>query len=146
MQLIRRLSLMLTGLLPLTACSAPAATPGREQQAQRQREFGEDDKRIARALSIGGGEVRAGKSPRFYATLCGLALASIAERMQDSGILTAEQSRAFAQAEALYARRAADGATRAERDAIQLEIDTLYPEPGDKARFAIGCLRELAEE
>lgn len=132
---------ILATLLALTGCSA-AREPAADQPPQK--EFSAEDKRIARRLSLGGGETREASSPRFYATLCTLALDSIAERIQDGGMLSGEQSRAFAQAHALWARRAAEGAAPAEREAARKEVEEAYPEPASRARFAIGCLRDLA--
>lgn len=135
----------LIGVTALSACSPPQVPAAPRQQAQAKMQFSDEDRRIARALSLGGGEIKKTRDPRFYATLCGLALASVAERMQNSTLLSAEQSRAFSQAQNIYARRAADGSTAAERQAVSKEVEADYPDPADRARFAIGCLRDLVQ-
>lgn len=139
---VRRNRYLFAALLALAACSGQADTATRQQDGSPQASFSDEDRRAARALSVGGPEARATGSPGFYATLCSLALKSIDERLQDSGLLSAEQNRAFARAREIYAGRAAAGSA-SERDDWRREVEATYPNPNERTRFTIGCLKDL---
>lgn len=137
-----------TRLLPaaalmLTACSISTDAPEQRQSAAP-KIFSVEEKRIARALSIGGNDIDASAAPQYQATLCSLALAAINDRLRNSGALSAEQQQALRQAQAHFQRRSTTGLSLEERSQTRKEVETAYPEPADRARFAIGCLRDLA--
>lgn len=136
----RLCSLVAFGLLG--ACSS-ADAPEANRDMSSQKVFTADDKRIATALSIGGEDNVPDASPQYRATLCSLALESIADQMQRGGILTDEQQQAFASAQSLYSRRAAANTSSEERAQLLKDVETNYPNRSDRARFAIGCLRDL---
>lgn len=138
MRHVRWFSLVALGVLG--ACSADGA-PAENVEGPQQRVFSEDDRRVARALSVGRNDLSTSLSPQFRATLCGLALEAIEERMQ--GALSAEQQQAFAQAQTLYRQRATAGLSREERRRTISEVEASYPDDGERARFAISCLQDL---
>jgi hypothetical protein len=133
----------LISLSVLSACYA-ANSQADQTKVTEQRAFAPEDKRVARVLSIGGQESTVNDSPQYGATLCKLALETIESRMNGGGILTDEQQRIFAQAQSLYRQRASAGVSRETQEQTQNEVETAYPNEGDRARFAIGCLRDLA--
>lgn len=130
--------------LPI-ACAPPS--DGDRNLGQRQGEekvFTEEEQRIARTLSIGEQVSDAEASPREESILCDLALTSIEERMQNSGVLSVEQRKAFASAQAYYRRRAASNISATELHNVRKDVEASYPEPSDRARFAMECLRDLS--
>ena len=60
------------------------------------------------------------------------------------GALSDEQLKAFAQAQSLYDQRARAGASAEDAQLTRDEVETAYPDESDRARFAIGCLQDLA--
>lgn len=132
-------SLLLTAL---SACSSEANV-STDDPVLAQRVYGEEDKRVAKALSIGGDDTPKDESPQYRAMLCNLALSSIKDRMFGSGVLSEQQQRAFSQAHALYLRKAEEGLSKAELHQNRISVQTTYPEGVDRARIAIGCLRDL---
>ena len=111
------------------------------ETSQRQT-FTEEDKRVARLLSVGNDEIDESASPQYRATLCSLAFQAIEERMR--GALSDEQRQAFAQAQSLYDQRARAGISEEDAQLTRDEVETAYPDESDRARFAIGCLQDLA--
>ena len=137
MRYIRGFSLIALGVLG--ACSSDS-TPVENIEDQQQ-VFSEDDRRVARALSVGTNDLNTSLSPQFRATLCSLALEAIEERMQ--GALSEAQQQAFAQAQSLYRQRARAGVSQEERRTTLSEAEASYPDQSERARFAISCLQDL---
>lgn len=126
----------------LAACSVESETVQNEVYSQ-DKSFSDEDKRIARALSLGdAGNVGTG-TPQYQATLCLLALNSIEDRLLESGILTVEQQRAFSKARDLYGRRSKTGVSKDAQEKNLRDVEAAYPDAANRARFAIGCLRDL---
>ncbi|MCH2486333.1 MAG: hypothetical protein MK010_01120 [Erythrobacter sp.] len=123
------------------ACSSNEA-PAEKTGTSQQQTFSDEDKRIARLLSVGSDDIDESASPQYRATLCSLALQTIEERMR--GALSDEQRQAFAQAQSLYDRRARTGVSAEDQQQTRDEIETAYPDESDRVRFAIGCLQDLA--
>lgn len=141
--MMKRLNLLApVALCALTACSGTEA-PTKTVAASKRQSFSAESKRVARSLSIGAERGNLKGSPQFRAALCSLALKVIEERLRQGVALSAEQERAFAQAQALYERRAAAGLTPDERQKTMSAVEAAYPEEGDRARFAIACLRDM---
>lgn len=131
------------------SCSAPAADGPVTDGMSGAKQFSEDDRRAARALSIGNVRtVAMTDNPLDQAVLCSLAIGEIAERMQTSGMgLTQEQIEAVIMAKKIYDRRAIAAARTKPADAIQTaraRIAEANPEPSARAQTAIACLRQLA--
>lgn len=133
----------LSALIALSAVSACSSSevPVEETETSQQKAFTEEDRRIARLLSVGGNDIDDSASPRYRATLCNLALQAIEERLR--GALSDEQRQAFAQAQSVYDRRARAGASPEDRRLSRDEVEADYPDERDRARFAIGCLQAL---
>ena len=138
MRHIHWFSLVTLGVLG--ACSADS-TPVEKTDVPQQPVFSEEDRRVARALSVGSNDLSPSLSPQFRAALCSLALEAIEERLQ--GSLSEEQRQAFAQAQSLYRQRARAGVSQEERRSTLSEVEASYPEQSERARFAISCLQEL---
>lgn len=134
----------LAAVFALAGCTASPDTADADREPQAPRTFSAEERRVAQALSVGGSDVREASSPRSYAMLCTMALDTLGTRMEDGALLSAEQRQAFAAARRIYRERATGGLSREEQDALRREVETAHPEPGDRARFGIGCLRELA--
>jgi hypothetical protein len=139
-QSVLRASLASAAILMLTACSA--ATDIQEQQPSKA-EFSAEDKRVAQALSIGRNVERVDTTPQYEAMLCNLALEAIGDRLENTDLLTSEQIEVFERAKALYRDRAGVGLTTEEREKTRNDVEAAYPETKDRARFAMGCLRDL---
>jgi hypothetical protein len=133
---------MIAATLGVGACSTSADPPEQQKSLVRQ-QFTDQDKRIARALSLGGDDILRKAKPQYEATLCSLALDAIEDNVKDSGILSSEQRRALKQAEAIFQLRAVTGLSAEESEQTRRAVETAYPERSTRARFAIGCLRNL---
>ncbi|GAA3786603.1 hypothetical protein GCM10022600_03030 [Qipengyuania pelagi] len=132
-------SLIATGVLGACSAGKPATE---ERKVSQQKTFSAEDKRIASVLSIGNDEISSTVSPQYRATLCSLSLQAIEDGMRST--LSDEQRQAFAQAQALYDQRSAAGLSQDDRERTVEEVEAAYPNPIDRARFAIGCLQDLA--
>lgn len=133
--------LAMIALCMVGACSSNEA-PTKNTKTSQQQTFTDEDKRIARLLSVGSDDIDESASPQYRATLCSLALQAIEERML--GVLSDEQRQAFAQAQSLYDQRARTGMSAPDQEQTRDEIETAYPDDSDRVRFAIGCLQDLA--
>jgi hypothetical protein len=98
---------------------------------------------VAQALSIGRNVERVDTTPQYEAMLCNLALEAIGDRLENTDLLTSEQIEVFERAKALYRDRAGVGLTTEEREKTRNDVEAAYPETKDRARFAMGCLRDL---
>ena len=142
-QVLNRRTLPAFMLLSLAACSDPSGVAP-EQSPQTKTDFSDQDKRIARALSIGGEKVGdSDETPQFQALVCSLALEKIQRQLEGPGALSTEQQQAFEQARRLFARRAAAGLSEAELGQNRARAQESDPEVNDSARVAIGCLRDI---
>lgn len=133
---------LLIALSIMSGCSYEE-TPNSGHQVREFETFGPDDKRAAQMLSIGRQDKHGNASPQYQAALCSLALASIKDRLREGGLLTGEQQRAFSKAQILYNKRAAKGISEEESEINLTDVEAAYPNDSDRARFAIGCLRDL---
>lgn len=132
----------LVALSVLSACSGPEGSKV-ESDLKEAETFGPEERQVARRLSIGSQNLDSNSSVQYQAALCSLALSSIQTRLREGGLLSAEEQRAFAQAQSLYRQRAAVGISDEQREKILTDIKVAYPNQSDLARFAIGCLRDL---
>lgn len=127
----------------LGGCSSSDPRPSNGYEVSAPQAFTEDDKRVARALSISSDDSQANVTPQYRAALCVLALKSIGELMNGGNLLSDEQQRAFTQAQSIYSRRASSGLSQIERERTFDDVEAANPNQRDRARFAIGCLRDL---
>ena len=138
-----RVNLLFAPLVALGACSGLDDTEIVEDSIKPPSEFSAEHKRAALALSIGSDELTDPQDEEYKLVLCSVALEAIQEKIKESGLLTPEQQQAFDQARKSYEQRAVQGANPAEVAQTRSEIESLYPEVSDRARFAVGCLRDL---
>lgn len=143
MQIFSLSTTALAALCILAGCTPSADEDRARQDTSAQRTFSAEERRIARALSLGGDEVRDRSSPQSYAMLCSIALEAIGARLESGNLLSAEQRQAFTAARRMYSERATAGISRQEQDALRREVEAAYPETGDRARLGIGCVRSL---
>jgi hypothetical protein len=135
-------------LVSLTACSGGEES-GRKAAEAQERRFSEEDKRAARALSIGDSRAIEGSdSPYAQALLCNHAVQSIADRLRSAGSLNAEQLRGFDQTRAYYERQLLGRGKLEGKSASQIQKDrqktaAANPDPVANARLAIACLQML---
>ena len=130
-------------LLALPSCAPSPKRDGPDDPPMPQRTFSEEDRRIAQLLSLGKSEISETSSPQAYAMLCMMALDALAERMKSGDLLTADQERGFIEAQAVFRQRATKGLAENEQVALRNGVKAAHPEPHTRARFAIGCLRDL---
>lgn len=139
----------LAALSLLSACSSnqqPAPPPADDKQ------FSEEDKRAARALSISNNEaITDAASPYARALLCNNGIETLAERFQGArGPMMDQQRQAMEQARAyfgdqlrLLAER--EGKSEAELNSDMEEAAEQHADPAENAQIAIACLRRLQE-
>lgn len=120
------------------------------QPGDLQREFSEQEKRAARALSISNIELaaRAEEEPYAQALLCRHGLAELAGFIDESAGLNGEHEEALRQAEALYDQRLRDlaGASGKPSGDIPRDLERTAQENPNRAanvRTAVACLQEL---
>lgn len=139
-----RNALFSLAILSVTACTGQGTPAGKQSEPENQRIYSAEDKRIAQLLSIGETAAQDSSSPRDQALLCSIALQSIANRLRQSGALSEAQLQAFAKAQNLYLKRAAIGRSATELATAKSAMETAHPESSERARLAIGCLRNLS--
>lgn len=115
-------------------------------------EFGEEEKKAARVLSISNTDQMASAgTPYSKALLCRHGIAEVAKLVRSSPAVNREQQEGLRQAETLYDQRlrdlaAADGKSLEDiqQDLEQTAMDN--QEQTTNARVAVGCLEQLQEE
>lgn len=134
------------------ACSPPAAVTQGASTDQPARQFGAEEKRAARALSIGNDPALVGDAtPYDRALRCSIAFEALAKKFVEAGSGSGPQLRAIGQARALFDRRAGTLARQANRTTAEMAGDRAkqaeaFPEGPERARAAIGCIRQLQQE
>ena len=130
-------------VLAMTGCSQPQSDqpPPAELDA---RKFTDEDRRIARTLSLGADSSSAERSPLEKATLCEMGLRRMRERMASTASLTQEQLASIDEAVALFrSRQAAIDASADLRRAMRVRLDEAVAGDAEWGRVTIGCLRGL---
>lgn len=136
-------------ILCFLGCSQAPDAPGITAAPAEPTSFTAEDKRAAQALSIGSGiSLAGGVSPYDKALRCSLAFGELSARFENLGATADQQSRAMAQAKAMFDQRLERAAAQAGRTARQItadraKLDAELPEGGERARMAIACIREL---
>lgn len=133
-------------LLSLAACSGGSESGTPAEEPAPARTFGPEERRIAGALSIGENYVSSSGSPQDQALLCDVALESLSDQLSGSRILTVDQQRVLDQARAFYRRRGEVDRSPAETVEARRTLTETHPERGERARLAIGCLRDLVRD
>lgn len=136
--------IILAASLPaLVSCAVSGDPPNQKDTERERKEFSSEDKRIARALSIGGDELIDSQDAAYKSRLCSMALEAIEDQMESSRLLNREQQETFASVRRMYSERASKGLSSEEQVEMRRRIEGQYPEVSDRARFVVGCLREL---
>ena len=136
------LPLLLACILP-GGCSPPNDRTALEDAAGQQT-FSAEDQRIARSLSLGNEAAVQGVANVDRSMACSVALDTLRERLFKETSLAPEVIQAFNQAQQIYADRASAGLTSQDVAEARAAAEDAIPDEGDRARLAIGCLRDLA--
>lgn len=134
----------------LVACSNGELTAERQPHDER-REFGAEEKRAARALSISNTEIVANaESPYARALLCRHGLTEMAGMMRETWSLSSEQEQALRHAEAMLDERLRElaGAEGKSSEGIQEDLEQTAQNNRDQARnvrMAVGCIEQLQQ-
>lgn len=137
------LAALVCSLVALAACSSEADETNRANPVTAPPVFSPEERRIAQALSLGVRDIGGSVSSQDKALLCSLSLDALASRLEGSDVLTSEQQRAFAQAEAIFRRRGTTGRSPDAIRAARAALEEGYPEVSTRSRIALGCLRDL---
>lgn len=143
-------------LFALTACSPDPSErePGLDHTAiapQEAREFSEEDKRVASALSLSQGEAAMqAEGPYARALLCSHGIEVLAMRFGDGAGLSDHQREAMVQARAYFAQQLRavgedEGKTAREISADLEQTAQDNYNDGESIRTAASCLRRLQE-
>ena len=134
-------------LIGFTACSDRTLSPERLPEDTPQASYSAQERRAAERLSIGNvGAIDAAGSAYRQATLCVIALESVAELAEAGNAMTPEQGRAIEQARRLFEERAQRNAADDQvvsPDEERRALEVQYPETRQRAQLALGCLRRL---
>lgn len=140
--------------LPTLSICLSACAPGTSATEQRRNEqtrgehypkvFGAEERRIARALSLGGGTQGDAKSSADDAASCVIALNFIRARFGQNVGLDAEQAKGLDSVIAQYRSRAGEKTMSATRFAQKLKAaDAAFPDEAERARASLRCLQAL---
>jgi hypothetical protein len=136
--------------------SLPAGCSDDAQTAEplpqdRPREFSEEEKRAARALSISNTEVlAAAETPYAQALLCRHGITEVRRVMSETAGLRGEQKKALSQAEALFDRRLRDLVRSTGKSPGDIPADLgrtadENPDQSANVRTAMACLQKLQQ-
>lgn len=128
----------------LSSCAPSSPAHKVAEKTAPQATFSAEDRRIARALTVGAADVGAQATPRVYEMTCVLALDTVEGILDNRGLVTAEQDAVFKRAREVYWRRATTKLPQQDVAKLQSDVEARNPEPEGRARLAVGCLRELA--
>lgn len=144
-------------LLPLTVvilagCSSSDSTANKLPSDNPPEEFSIEDRKAARALSIGDDlALDKVQDPGSQARMCSLAIEDITAKLRQTGGLTNAQLSALEGARRYYARQASSPRERVSDDAAFPSMpggsggEDANANPGNDVRIAIACLRRLQE-
>ncbi|NJC34881.1 hypothetical protein GGR88_002395 [Sphingomonas jejuensis] len=138
----RSVSYMLVASASLASCSPP---PSGEQPADRApaKIFSAQDRATAQKLSLSSASAPQAGTAQDQALACEFGLDALGTRLRSSGLLSAEQERVYAQAQALYRRRATEGLSPDEAAVARQNYETAQPDTNARARIGLSCLRQL---
>lgn len=142
-------ALFLTPLL-LAGCGSSDQAPSSGKAPELAREFGEEDKQAALALSIGSVQALSAETSAYARSLsCSIALESVSTQLAAGGQLDTEMVNAIEQVRTVYNNRvqqlgSAEGKSAAEIAADRVQRVEELPEQSERGQIAIGCLRAMA--
>lgn len=145
---------LLTGIVSLAllaACSDHKAPSEKTMPFTAAREYSEQDKIAARALSISNNSgFEAADTPYAQALLCSNAISSTGSKLRQTGGLSQDILRGIDQAKANYDRRVRTFASEAGKSTDDIESDLRQtaknnPDAGANARVTMACIQQLQE-
>lgn len=135
----------------LMSCSGATGEDRSTESRTQAREFSQEDKAAARALSIGNASaIEEAASPYAQALLCRNAIEKLAAQFRQTEGLSDEQIQGIEQVQALYDRRVRLLSGPESKSSENLSHDLDQPtadnsESKTNGRVAIACLRQLQE-
>lgn len=147
--LAHKVGLLFTPLM-LAACGTdePAPVPG--EGPEQAREFSDEDKQAALALSVGNVRaLSAEMSPYSRSLSCSIALDAVHAQLSEGGQLDPAMVNAIEQVRTVYDNRvqqlgSAENKTPADIAAERLQRVEEMTEPSERGQIAIGCLRAMS--
>ena len=142
--------LVMSVSLLLAACSSGEPAPAPGETPDRAREFSEEDKRAALALSIGNVQALSAETSAYdRAQTCSIALESVYAQLSESGQLDTAMINAIDQVRTVYNNQvqqlgSAENKSTADIAADRLQRAEEIPEPSERGQIAIGCLRAMS--
>ena len=136
--------------LLLAACGSSEPAPVHREMADQAREFSEEDKQAALALSVGNVQALSAETSAYDRALsCSIALESVSTQLSESGQLDPAMVNAIDQVRTVYNNRvqqlgSAENKSTADIAAERLQRAEEIPEPRERGQIAIGCLRAMS--
>ena len=118
--------------------------------ADQAREFSEEDKQAALALSVGNVQALSAETSAYDRALsCSIALESVSAQLSESGQLDPAMVNAIDQVRTVYNNRvqqlgSAENKSTADIAAERMQRAEEIPEPRERGQIAIGCLRAMS--
>jgi len=118
--------------------------------ADQAREFSEEDKQAALALSVGNVQALSAETSAYDRALsCSIALESVSTQLSESGQLDPAMVNAIDQVRTVYNNRvqqlgSAENKSTADIAAERMQRAEEIPEPRERGQIAIGCLRAMS--
>ncbi|WP_454598021.1 hypothetical protein [Qipengyuania sp. SM2507] len=135
--------------LLLAACGTNESAPVPGKVPEQAREFSDEDKQAALALSIGNMQALSAETSAYDRSLaCSIALESVNAQLSESGQLDTAMVRAIEQVRMVYNNRvlqlgAAEGKSTADIAADRRQRAEEISEQSERGQIAIGCLRAM---
>lgn len=136
-------------LTTLAGCSS--ADKGDADPKPEARQFSEEDKRVARALSVSQVQsISDAEGPYARALLCANGMDALAERFQDFRGLGEQQRSAIEQAREYFGQQLREAGASEGKSANDIESDLQKTaqdniDPAENARTAMACLQRLQQ-
>ncbi len=144
----RKVELLFAPLL-LAGCGADTAAPVPSEKVGQARQFSDEDKRAAVALSVGSVQALSAETSAYIRSLsCSIALDSLYAQMSEGGQLDPAMLNAVEQVRTVYNSRvqqlgAAESKSSADIAADRQQRAEEIPEQRERGQIAIGCLRAM---
>ena len=139
-------------LASLVGCGSTPSERGHGTLDMSEGSFGAEDKRVARALSLGAGSnLDKEGSPYAQALACKIAYDDVSQRLSQPGMISTDQRRFIETVGDVLRKRLASFAASAGKSSAEVERDSaarVASGAGSEAnmRVLISCLRKLQED
>lgn len=136
--------------LLLAACSTDESAPVPGEMPEQAREFSDEDKQAALALSVGNVQALSAEMSAYNRALsCSIALDSVHAQLSEGGQLDPAMLNAIEQVRTVYNNRvrqlgSAENMSLADIAADRLQRAEEMTEPSERGQVAIGCLRAMS--